>query len=69
MRKFIASCDIIFGEANGMREQFGLMGVIRTGSSVRSLLMHLDFLTVGCCLGSVGVIGGTMPGVFALVIL
>ena len=52
-----------------MRKQFGLRGLIMTGSSGRLGLMRLDFLTVVFCVGSVGVIGGTMPGVLALVIL
>ena len=65
--RFNASCEIILGDVKGIRDQFGSMGVMVTGSSSMSGLSLRDLLS--CLAVSVGTIGGTMPGVFALVIL
>ena len=65
--RFNASCEIICGDVKGIRDQLGSMGVMITGSSLMSGLSLRDLLS--CLALSAATIGGTMPGVFALVIL
>ena len=42
--RLTASCDIIFGDAMGIRDQFGVIGMMGIGSMLSSGLSRRDLL-------------------------
>ena len=56
---FIAFCEMIFGDVNGMQYELGLV-LIKIGSILTSGLMHVDLGSSSVVL----IISGTAPGLF-----